>query len=115
MSYHVTRSFPPVVQAVDQRGSTPLLAAYKNGHFEVVEWLLAHVAHLPSEPECNKAFLAPMPADTDITTQRTKCIELIMKVCLRGQGRERLCKVGERGERGALIKGGNWKGVVRGR
>lgn len=62
------------------RGTTPLLAAYKNGHFEVVEWLLAHVAHLPSDPECNKALLAPMPSDTDLAPQRSKCIELIMKV-----------------------------------
>jgi len=68
------------LQAVDQRGTTPLLAAYKNGHFEVVEWLLKHVAHLPSDPECNKALLAPMPADQDLAPQRTKCIELIMKV-----------------------------------
>lgn len=65
---------------MDQRGTTPLLAAYKNGHFEVVEWLLKHVAHLPSDPECNKALLAPMPNDTDLAPQRTKCIELIMKV-----------------------------------
>ena len=56
------------------------MAAYKNGHFEVVEWLLAHVAHLPSDPECNKALLAPMPTDTDLAPQRSKCIELIMKV-----------------------------------
>ncbi len=68
------------LQAVDQRGTTPLLAAYKNGHFEVVEWLLKHVAHLPSDPECNKALIAPMPSDTDLAPQRTKCIELIMKV-----------------------------------
>ena len=67
-------------QAPDQRGTTPLLAAYKNGHLEVVEWLLAHVAHLPSDPECNKALLAPMPSDTDLAPQRSKCIELIMKV-----------------------------------
>ena len=69
-----------ISQAVDLRGTTPLLASYKNGHFEVVEWLLAHVAHLPSDPECNKALLAPMPVDTDLAPQRSKCIELIMKV-----------------------------------
>ena len=67
-------------QAVDHRGITPLLAAYKCGHVEVVEWLLAHVAHLPSDAECHKAFVAPMPQDTDLLPRRTKCLELIMKV-----------------------------------
>ncbi len=38
------------------------------------------MAHLPSDPECNKALLAPMPLDTDLGPQRSKCIELIMKV-----------------------------------
>ena len=68
------------LQAVDHRGITPLLAAYKCGHVEVVEWLLAHVAHLPSDAECHKAFVAPMPQDTDLLPRRTKCLELIMKV-----------------------------------
>ena len=69
-----------LLQAADLRGTTPLLAAYKSGHYEVVEWLLAHVAHLPSDPECNKALLAPMPSDTDLAPQRDKCFDLIMKV-----------------------------------
>ena len=67
-------------QAPDQRGTTPLLAAYKNGCVEVVEWLLAHVAHLPSDQDCQKALMSPMPADTDLLPQRSKCLELIMKV-----------------------------------
>jgi hypothetical protein len=71
---------------VDLRGTTPLLAAYKSGHFEVVEWLLAHVAHLPSDPECTKALQAPMPSDTDLAPQRDKCYELIMKVSLADVG-----------------------------
>ena len=71
---------PPPPQAPDQRGTTPLLAAYKNGCVEVVEWLLVHVAHLPSDQECQKALMSPMPADTDLLPPRSKCLDLIMKV-----------------------------------
>jgi len=70
----------PPVQAADQRGTTPLLAAYKNGCVDVVDWLLGQVAHLPSDQECQKALMSPMPADTDLLPQRSKCLELIMKV-----------------------------------
>ena len=40
------------------------------------------MAHLPSDVECHKAFVAPMPQDTDLLPRRTKCLELIMKVRL---------------------------------
>ena len=80
LSLSLPLSFSSSFQAVDHRGITPLLAAYKCGHVEVVEWLLAHVAHLPSDAECHKAFVAPMPQDTDLLPRRTKCLELIMKV-----------------------------------
>ena len=71
------------LQALDNHGSTPLLAATRNGHFEVVEWLLAHVARLPSISESREAFHAPMPAYMNVTIERTKCILLITEVSLR--------------------------------
>jgi ankyrin repeat domain-containing protein 17 len=58
---------------------TPLLIAFRNGHIEVVEWLLGLVAHLPSEFDCQKALMAPKPSDKDIFPLRSKCYELIMK------------------------------------
>ena len=67
-------------QATDQRGLTPLLTTFRNGHIELVDWLLGHVTHLPSDLECQKALMAPTPPDTDLLPQRSKCLEMIMKV-----------------------------------
>ena len=47
---------------------------------QVVEWLLGHVAHLPSDVECQKALLAPKQSEKSILSQRSRCMELIMKV-----------------------------------
>ena len=68
------------LQASDQRSTTPLLAAFRNGHLEIVEWLLGHVTHLPSDTECQKALMGPMPSETDLLPLRSKCLEMIMKV-----------------------------------
>ena len=48
---------------------------------QAVEWLLAHVAHLPSDVECQKGLMAPKSTEKDVITQRSKCLELIMKAC----------------------------------
>ena len=68
-------------QACDHRSQTALLAAFRNGHVELVDWLLGHVAHLPSEQDCQKALLAPSPPATDLTPRRARCLEMISKVC----------------------------------
>jgi len=53
-----------------------------------VEWLLKYTNRLPSDAECQKCLLAPAPDDLDEATRsdllhnRTKCLELIMKVCV---------------------------------
>ena len=70
----------PSSQACDHRSQTALLAAFRNGHVELVDWLLGHVAHLPSEQDCQKALLAPSPPSTDLTPQRARCLEKISKV-----------------------------------
>ena len=70
----------PPHQATDHRGLTPLLSTFRNGHTELVDWLLGHVTHLPSDLECQKALMAPTPPDTDLLPQRSKCLEMIMKV-----------------------------------
>ena len=55
---------------------------------QVVEWLLKYTNRLPSDAECQKCLLAPAPDDLDEATRsdllhnRTKCLELIMKVCM---------------------------------
>ena len=55
---------------------------------QVVEWLLRYTNRLPSDAECQKCLLAPAPDDLDEATRsdllhnRTKCLELIMKVCV---------------------------------
>jgi len=55
---------------------------------QVVEWLLRYTNHLPSDTECQKCLLAPAPDDADeesrtnLLHNRTKCLELIMKVCM---------------------------------
>ena len=67
-------------QACDHRGQTALLVAFRSGHVELVDWLLGHVAHLPSEQDCQKALLAPSPPATDLTPQRARCLEMISKV-----------------------------------
>ena len=46
----------------------------------MVDWLLGHVTHLPSDLECQKALMAPRLSDKDILPQRSKCLELIMRV-----------------------------------
>ena len=57
-------------------------------HTQVVEWLLKYTNRLPSDTECQKCLLAPAPDDLDEATRsdllhnRTKCLELIMKVCV---------------------------------
>lgn len=70
----------PCSKACDHRSQTSLLAAFRNGHVELVDWLLGHVAHLPSEQDCQKALLAPSPPSTDLTPQRARCLEMISKV-----------------------------------
>eukprot|EP00731_Ephydatia_muelleri_P012188 Em0006g1082a len=65
--------------ATDHRNTTPLLCAFKNAHVELVEWLLGMVTHLPSDLDCQKALMAPMPQDVDLLPQRSKCLEMIMK------------------------------------
>ena len=47
---------------------------------ELVDWLLGHVTHLPSDIECQRALVAPMPPDTDLLPSRSKSFEMIMKV-----------------------------------
>ena len=53
---------------------------------QVVEWLLRYTNRLPSDAECQKCLLTPAPDDLDEATRsdllhnRTKCLELIMKV-----------------------------------
>lgn len=78
-------SLPPsplfLPQACDHRSQTALLVAFRSGHVELVDWLLGHVAHLPSEQDCQKALLAPSPPATDLTPQRARCLEMISKVC----------------------------------
>ena len=55
---------------------------------QVVEWLLKYTNRLPSDAECQKCLLAPAPDDvdeasrSDLLHNRTKCLELIMKVCV---------------------------------
>ena len=55
---------------------------------QVVEWLLKCTNHLPSDAECQKCLLAPAPDDmdeadrSDLLHNRTKCLELIMRVCV---------------------------------
>ena len=64
------------------------LLLYTYIHTQVVEWLLKYTNRLPSDAECQKCLLAPAPDDLDEATRsdllhnRTKCLELIMKVCV---------------------------------
>ena len=57
-------------------------------HTQVVEWLLKYTNRLPSDAECQKCLLAPAPDDLDEATRsdllhnRSKCLELILKVCM---------------------------------
>ena len=90
-----------ILQAAEGKNITPLVATFRNGHYEVrntqcvvifndtlqvVEWLLRYTNHLPSDAECQKCLLAPAPDDADeesrtnLLHNRTKCLELIMKV-----------------------------------
>ena len=78
--YTCTALHPPP-QATDYRGTTPLLSAFRSAHVELVDWLLGHVTHLPSDIECQRALVAPMPPDTDLLPRRSKSFEMIMKVC----------------------------------
>eukprot|EP00118_Oscarella_pearsei_P009022 m.49460 g.49460 ORF g.49460 m.49460 type:complete len:1662 (+) comp33992_c0_seq1:255-5240(+) len=64
----------------DERRTTPLLAAFRNGHVHIVEWLLNHINHCPSMEECQKTLQAAHPPDRDaneLQTKRMQCMELI--------------------------------------
>lgn len=47
---------------------------------QIVEWLLGHVTHLPSEPECHKSLMAPTGDKEVLLPLRSKCLDMIMKV-----------------------------------
>ena len=48
---------------------------------QIVEWLLGHISHLPSEPECHKSLMAPTGDKEVLLPLRSKCLDMIMKVC----------------------------------
>ena len=51
---------------------------------QVVEWLLGVVNHLPSEDLCQKCLVAPVDdkeKHDDMMLGRTKCYDLVTKVC----------------------------------
>ena len=61
--------------------SLPLCIYVRIHLSQIVEWLLGHVTHLPSEPECHKSLMAPTGDKEVLLPLRSKCLDMIMKVC----------------------------------
>ena len=65
--------------------SLPGIPVFAIVYTQIVEWLLKYTNRLPSDAECQKC---PVRDDLDEVTRsdllhnRTKCLELIMKVCV---------------------------------
>lgn len=67
-------------ESSDLRNTTPLVAAFRNGHIKIVEWLLKFVNHLPSDDDCRKTLIPTAGCnDKELLISKTKCHELIRK------------------------------------
>merc|ERR1712176_444366 len=63
----------------DARNCSPLMAAFKKGHFKVVKYLVKKVTQFPSDTECYNYIQSIKDKDQDLKMKCANCVEIIIQ------------------------------------